>query len=319
MTPKISVIIPVYNAEKYLDQCLQSVLSQSFTDFELLLINDGSKDRSGEICEAYATKDSRIQVFHQENKGVSAARNLGIEKAKGEWITFVDSDDLITDHYFEALKKEDISADLILLNIKRFSGQKEFEFVGYNVSLLNRREFMKKYSLFPHLSGPVAKFYNSSIIRANNIFFDIHLQNYEDSLFNLEYIYHCKLIQLSQTGNYKYRNSPDSLSKQLPPLDSITHYFHEIVNVLKVHEHDEEIKIKYLSYPLNRYFFSILMSDRNFGEKRNLLNNLIANFKTELIKTFQQTKLIRFYNLLIRARQVWLIILIGELRNKIKQ
>lgn len=315
----VSVIIPVYNSEQYLRECIDSVLEQSYTDFELLLINDGSTDSSGKICDEYALKDVRVKVFHKENGGVSSARNLGISKSKGDWITFVDSDDLITDHYFEALKKEDISADLILLNIKRFSGQKEFEFVGFNDSLLNRKDFMKHFTFFPYLSGPYAKFYKTSIIQQNNVLFDIHLQNYEDSLFNLEYIYHCKLIQLSQTGIYLYRNSPGSLSKQPPRLDAISHYFHKIVHVLKVHEHDEEIKIKYLSYPLNRYFFSILMSDRSFGEKRNLLNNLIANFKSELIKTFQQTKLIRFYNLLIRAGQVWLIILIGGLRNKIKQ
>ena len=309
----------MYNSEKYLKACIDSVLSQNYTNFELLLINDGSTDSSGKICDGYALQDTRVIVFHQENSGVSATRNLGIHKSKGDWITFIDSDDVISAHYFEALKKEDVSTDLILLTIKRFSDQKEYEFLCVNDSILNRTNFMKKYSFFPYLSGPVAKFYNSSIIKFNNILFDIRLQNYEDSLFNLEYIYHCKLIQLSKTGIYLYRNSPDSLSKQLPQLDAISHYFNEIVSVLNVHEYDEEIKIKYLSYPLNRYFFSILMSDRSFGEKRNLLNNLIATFKTELIKTFQQTKLIRFYNLLICLGQVSLIILIGGLRNKIKQ
>ena len=95
ITPKISVIVPVYNAEKYLHRCIDSILSQTFTDFELLLINDGSKDSSGAICDEYAAKDNRVRVFHKENGGASSARNLGLDNAKGEWIAFVDSDDLL--------------------------------------------------------------------------------------------------------------------------------------------------------------------------------------------------------------------------------
>ena len=83
ITPKISVIVPVYNAEKYLHRCIDSILSQTFTDFELLLINDGSKDSSGAICDEYAAKDNRVRVFHKENGGVSSARNLGLDNANG--------------------------------------------------------------------------------------------------------------------------------------------------------------------------------------------------------------------------------------------
>ena len=93
--PQISVIVPVYNAEKYLHRCIDSILVQTFADFELLLIDDGSPDRSGAICDEYAQKDSRICVFHKPNGGVSSARNLGLDNAKGEWISFVDSDDEI--------------------------------------------------------------------------------------------------------------------------------------------------------------------------------------------------------------------------------
>ena len=87
MIPKISVIIPVYNAEKTLHRCIDSILAQTFSDFEVLLIDDGSKDKSGEICDEYARKDSRIKVCHKENGGVSSARNMGLDNAKGEWIS----------------------------------------------------------------------------------------------------------------------------------------------------------------------------------------------------------------------------------------
>lgn len=94
MNPIISIIIPVYNAEKTLNRCVDSVLNQTFHDWELLLIDDGSKDRSMYLCDEYALKDKRIKVFHKKNGGVSSARNMGLDYARGEWITFVDSDDL---------------------------------------------------------------------------------------------------------------------------------------------------------------------------------------------------------------------------------
>ena len=103
MNPKISVIVPVYNVEKYLRRCIDSILSQTFSDFELLLIDDGSKDKSGEICDEYAAKDARVRVFHKENGGVSSARNLGLDNAKGDWITFSDSDDELLPDAFEAV------------------------------------------------------------------------------------------------------------------------------------------------------------------------------------------------------------------------
>ena len=114
-SPKISVIVPVYKVEKYLPECIESVLAQTFTDFELILVDDGSPDNSGAICEAYAARDPRIRVFHKENGGVSSARNLGLDNAKGEWIAFVDSDDTIGPHYLEFfLKDSERDADLIL-------------------------------------------------------------------------------------------------------------------------------------------------------------------------------------------------------------
>lgn len=100
MNPLISIIVPIYNAESTLNRCIDSIINQSFDDWELLLIDDGSKDQSGKICDEYATKDSRIKVFHKENGGVSSARNLGLDNALGKWITFIDSDDKIFDDIF---------------------------------------------------------------------------------------------------------------------------------------------------------------------------------------------------------------------------
>ena len=103
MNPKISIIVPVYNVEKYIHKCINSILDQSLTEFELILVDDGSPDRSGEICDEYSKKDNRIKVIHKSNGGVSSARNIGIDKACGEYIGFVDPDDYIDVNMYERL------------------------------------------------------------------------------------------------------------------------------------------------------------------------------------------------------------------------
>ena len=103
--PLVSVIVPAYQAEAYLPQCLESILNQSYENLQILLINDGSQDKTGEICDAYAQKDSRIQVFHKENGGVSSARNVGLSHATGDYIAFCDSDDTLRDAYIAHLVK----------------------------------------------------------------------------------------------------------------------------------------------------------------------------------------------------------------------
>lgn len=117
--PRLSIIVPVYNVEKYLARCIDSILSQSFTDFELLLIDDGSKDGSGSICDDYAVKDARIRVFHKVNGGVSSARNLGLDNAKGEYAIFVDSDDYVLSTYFENFLKYR-EYDLVVSGFRRY-------------------------------------------------------------------------------------------------------------------------------------------------------------------------------------------------------
>lgn len=117
--PTISVIIPVYNTENYLEKCIRSVLTQTFPDFELLLIDDGSTDNSGEICNKYSKIDSRVRVFHKENSGVSASRNLGLDNARGQWIAFCDSDDWMEKSMLEDLHDKLIQeqADIAYCNI----------------------------------------------------------------------------------------------------------------------------------------------------------------------------------------------------------
>lgn len=120
-TPKISIIVPVYNVEEYITECIDSILSQTYKDWELILVNDGSTDNSGKICDEYALKDNRINVIHKENGGLSSARNAGIDVAKGEYITFIDSDDVLlnNDIYDKIIKifNEDKSIDVVQYDV----------------------------------------------------------------------------------------------------------------------------------------------------------------------------------------------------------
>lgn len=124
--PAISIICPVYNAEKYIHKCIDSVLKQTFTDFELLLIDDGSPDCSGRICDEYAEKDSRVQVFHKENGGVASARQMGLDNAKGEYTIHVDPDDWVEPNMLEELyvKAKETNADMVIcdywVNYKKY-------------------------------------------------------------------------------------------------------------------------------------------------------------------------------------------------------
>ena len=121
--PQISVVVPVYNVEDYLPQCLDSILAQDFHDFELILVDDGSADKSGEICDGYAGRDSRVHVIHQKNQGLSAARNAGIDYACGTYVTFIDSDDAIVQNYFQTLFSAacEADADMAVCGLREFS------------------------------------------------------------------------------------------------------------------------------------------------------------------------------------------------------
>lgn len=136
--PKVSVIVPVYNTEKYLHRCIDSILAQTFTDFELLLIDDGSKDSSGAICDEYAVKDSRVRVFHKENGGVSSARNIGLDNAQGEWIAIFDSDDWVSERMlqkmYEAVLFNNAEIAYCDINMVFSQSQKVWKAAQYNPS-----------------------------------------------------------------------------------------------------------------------------------------------------------------------------------------
>lgn len=214
--PKISIIIPVYNAENYLEECLQSISNQSFRDFEILAINDGSTDHSLEILEKYQEKEPRLKIFSQENKGVSAARNLGLENTFGDYITFVDADDYIKDNYLENLLQIMNCSAEIDMSVCGFIGS-EIRNVEKNKIEINSENIKILIELFNRflLFTPVCKFYKKEIISNNKLRFIEGLNIAEDLLFNIEYLKKIKVIETTDYIGYHYRIIKDSLSKKI--------------------------------------------------------------------------------------------------------
>lgn len=208
MITKISVIVPVYKVENTICRCVDSILGQTFTDFELLLIDDGSPDNSGAICDEYAAKDSRVRVFHKPNGGVSSARNLGLDNARGEWITFCDSDDYVFPSWLENFGLCEYSEDYDLicqgLETDRPLDNSidaliySTEFYGSIVECLDVLYGTKI------LGYPVIKLFKNSIIQAERLRFDTRLRVMEDEVFLLDYCIHCKRGMIVPGVGYYY-------------------------------------------------------------------------------------------------------------------
>lgn len=203
----ISVIVPIYKAEKYIHRCIDSILAQSHTDFELLLIDDGSPDNCGAICDEYVVKDSRVRVFHKENGGVSSARNLGLDNAKGEWITFVDSDDWVEAEFLERLISAPES-DLVVGGCYRTSGKNEpLSDAHYHKTVV--AGFLGQYLDKLLLRTPWGKLFRRRIIEDNHIRFNKDIRFGEDTLVVFEYLCHCDSISSVAYCGYNYLDETD--------------------------------------------------------------------------------------------------------------
>lgn len=237
----ITVVIPVYNTEKYLDKCIKSVLKQTYKRLEIILIDDGSTDNSPSICDYYEKKDNRIKTVHLNNSGVSSARNTGIKLSKGEYITFIDSDDFINEKYIEYLLLNMEKNTLNICLYKYFFKDMEEITVDdeYNVTKIEKNDFIKL-SEYDLLNAPVCKLYNNEIIKKNNIRFNEKLSLGEDLLFNYDYMNYIDFINLKHTYLYYYRKmDTNTLSGkyfnnmreiQLLLLDKTTLFFKNINN-----------------------------------------------------------------------------------------
>lgn len=223
-SPKISIVVPVYKVENYLRKCIDSLLAQTFHDFEILLIDDGSPDNSGKICDDYSKGNSNVRTFHIPNSGVSIARNFGIEKASGEWICFVDSDDWVENSYLSNFLQEELTEYQIIMQGILFdfesSPEKNIPFIKYNNQVCKSHSYAAIESQrVLHDGCPCAKLYNKKVINEYNIRFLENLSTHEDHVFVWTYLSHVKEIRLCANISYHYmrRDSNTTLSTKYHP------------------------------------------------------------------------------------------------------
>ncbi len=216
MEDLISVIVPVYNVEEYIEKCIDSIISQTFKNLEIILVDDGSPDNCGKICDEYAKKDNRIKVLHKENGGVSFARNIGLQNATGNWITFVDSDDWIENDYIEQLLKigKQDNVDVILCGYNRINNttKQEINATG-GKEKYNHSEYLIK-TLNPQTGFG---FCHMKLIKRdaiNGLIFDEKLVVGEDALFNIQLSKNIKKAVFYKKALYNYRNNANSVVKK---------------------------------------------------------------------------------------------------------
>lgn len=219
----ITVIVPVYNVARYLADCIESVLQQEFTQFELLLVNDGSTDNSLVICEQYQQRDPRVRVLSQANAGPGAARNRGIEETRTPWLCFLDSDDVIGPRYLGEFFAHGIpEQDTLVMQGMRMvteHGREDLSVLAYPDQLITASEvgeLIPKYRIL-HSGFPVLKLYSTELIRTHSLRFDTSISFHEDHLFVLAYMMHIQQIRLCSRTEYLYVQYQGSLSKKLHP------------------------------------------------------------------------------------------------------
>jgi len=223
---KVSVIIPVYNAEKTVESAIESVLTQSYPNIELIIVDDGSTDRSGEICSSICQSDKRIFVIHTLNHGASGARNTGLQRANGRFLMFVDADDLLLPDAIHKMVNEIGNCEMACGAFWKISDSrfKLSDAVGYGVrDKRGLAEFVMKNLKDPSrnqlLSGCWAKLYRLQIIRAHNIQFPENQSSAEDMTFNFSYLKHCQKVLFMDTPIYENHKHHDfkSLSTRFNP------------------------------------------------------------------------------------------------------
>lgn len=200
----ISIIVPIYNAESFLQKCVNSILSQTNKDWELILVDDGSLDKSSILCDEFARKDSRIRVIHKSNGGVSSARNIGIDVARGDWIAFIDADDYVSNNYFEAILDKESDIVLVESCVVNWNGKIQKAINGISANIYKRRNYeniVKDFLLDYRSRVPWAKFIKRKVI--GNTRFELGQKIGEDTVFMYDVLSKAKSIDIA-IGQYYY-------------------------------------------------------------------------------------------------------------------
>lgn len=315
MNPKISIIVPIYKSEKFLRRCIDSILAQNYKNFELLLIDDGSPDASGAICDEYASTDERVRVYHKENGGVSSARNRGIELSRGEWLSFIDSDDWIVSDFLERMTLN-LDADVIKCGVNCTSG----DMWRTNDCLFSVPDFIKSYETNSLIRTSCGSLFRTDIIKKENIKFDTSVRFGEDMMFNLQYLTYCKLIRLISLIGYNYWSEPclypstkyglsldeikEAIEKTVRIKEKLTNRFHIVLST------DYDLLMYLTMVPLNSmvnstYLEAYYLLCKNFTPSLTYESFYNNSLYSPIVRGIQELK--RYYevNILSKARELY--------------
>jgi len=329
----ISIIVPVYNAEKYLSRCIESIIGQTYKKIEIILIDDGSTDNSGKISDTYAENDKRVRVIHTENNGPSAARNRGIKHSRGEFLFFVDSDDFIENNAISLLMKNynQHKADIIIGDFNKINDNNPDSGHGRvfpNSKLLTKQDiidyvkcYLRKPNRFPLFVYSWGRLFKSSIIKNNNILFNTDLWTFEDVAFNFNYLkYTNKLFFVKKTiYNHLIHDNYTSAAMRLGSDPEILFGYSRALakakDFLRNYYSDDEIKKEighaYICYTIIQLVRTC--GQINNGNKKKIysfirkkINN--SNFKDNLQFYFPLKGDSRILPILMKLKLVWPII-----------
>lgn len=312
----ISVIIPVYNTAQYLKRCLDSVLSQTFQDFEVILVNDGSKDDSWKICDEYAQLDFRIIVFHKENEGVSVARNYGLQHARGIWITFVDSDDFLEPFYLEDLYKGSKGVQLVCAGHRNLGSEKLVASQHYDELYVSFAQQDGASVIFQKIRGvSCSKLYLAEIIHKYNLQFDRQIRYAEDLCFVMDYLYRIEAVRFINSCQYVYVQRSDSAihtQERINYEELWMRYKHQSVSYFRILEKvNSNVKKKGMNV-LATLLFSVVCtlyrSTKTSRGERKQFFNVLSHQDWDLWAYYSSSHIIkRLFVIVLRTRNFGLI------------
>lgn len=282
----VSIIIPVYDEERCLSKCINSIIAQSHTKWELILVNDGSNDNSGLICDQYAELDTRIKVIHTENKGPSRARNIALDNATGKYVCFIDSDDWVEMRYVEhLLQAATFSHSLVIAGYIKESTDK-IERKCYNFCIYSQNNFNKLFNDIKlyHNGFAWAKLFEKTLIDQKNIRFNEKIKFSEDLVFTLTYLLYAEQAIIIEHSDYHYVNiNNKSLSHKYHSFETEYHGYRAFYDVLCLHEHTHNFsKLDLLETKKWLAYFALRTIKSTYRPKYNYINR---NDRVNLLKS----------------------------------
>lgn len=334
--PHVSIVVPVYNCESYMERSLDSILSQSYSDFELILVNDGSTDGSGALCDRVAEQDGRVRVIHKENGGAGSARNAGMEAATGVYILFPDADDYYEPDMLRTLLEagERTDADVVLCGYHCFDEKGPCEDVLPKAQLLEGREAVREFftGLFPQglVGYPWNKLYKMELINRFGLRFT-DMRRFQDGVFNLAYFEHAETCCVLDQALYQYRvNNIAGVFRKFPGnifelLCEITDAYYDKLNEWELRSEHAETEI--LPFFLNGVVSCIdSMYSPNWGfshrQRKDYLRMLADNATVRYCTAKQPERLGRYATLvigLLHKRHLTRLLMLGRCKVLLKQ